>query len=90
MAKIYPNIVNDFHNSYGEFQIFESLKKLPDDWYVYYSLNWQKRSANGRIVWGEADFVVFNKNYGILVFEVKSGGISFTDGQWYQTRLDNN
>ena len=90
MAKIYPNIVNDFHNSYGEFQIFESLKKLPDDWYVYYSLNWQKRSANRRIGWGEADFVVFNKNYGILVFEVKSGGISFTDGQWYQTRLDNN
>ena len=28
--------------------------------------------------------------YGILVIEVKSGGISFKDGKWYQTRIDNN
>lgn len=89
MAKIYPEIVEDYHGSYGEFQIFESLKQLPNDWYIYHSLNWKDRSKNGRITWGEADFVVFNKNYGILVVEVKSGGISFKDGKWLQTRLDN-
>lgn len=89
MAKIYPKIEEDYHGSYGEFQIFESLKLLPDDWYIYHSLNWKDRSKNGRITWGEADFVVFNKNYGILVIEVKSGGISFKDGKWLQTRLDN-
>ena len=75
MAKIYPEIVYDFHNSLGEFQIFESLKKLPDDWNIYYSLNWNSRSKNGRITWGEADFVIFNRQYGMLVIEVKSGGI---------------
>ena len=90
MAKIYPNIVDDFHGSYGEFQIFESLKQLSDDWYIFHSLNWKDRSKNGRITWGEADFVIFNKMYGILVVEVKSGGISFKDGKWYQTRIDNN
>lgn len=89
MAKIYPEIVEDYHGSYGEFQIFESLKQLPNDWYIYHSLNWKDRSKNGRIIWGEADFVIFNKNYGILVVEVKSGGISFKDGKWLQTRLDN-
>ena len=89
MAKIYPEIVEDYHGSYGEFQIFESLKQLPNDWYIYHSLNWKDRSKNGRITWGEADFVIFNKNYGILVVEVKSGGISFKDGKWLQTRLDN-
>ncbi len=89
MAKIYPKIVEDYHGSYGEFQIFESLKQLPNDWYIYHSLNWKDRSKNGRITWGEADFVIFNKNYGILVVEVKSGGISFKDGKWLQTRLDN-
>lgn len=90
MAKIYPNIVDDFHGSYGEFQIFESLKQLSDDWYIFHSLNWKDRSKNGKITWGEADFVIFNKIYGILVIEVKSGGISFKDGKWYQTRIDNN
>ena len=89
MAKIYPEIVEDYHGSYGEFQIFESLKQLPNDWYIYHSLNWKDRSKNGRITWGEADFVIFNKNYGILVVEVKSGGISFKDCKWLQTRLDN-
>lgn len=90
MARIYPNIVNDFHGSYGEFQIFESLKQLSDDWYIFHSLNWKDRNKNGRITWGEADFVIFNKIYGLLVIEVKSGGISFKDGKWYQTRIDNN
>lgn len=27
MAKIYPEISTDFHNSLGEFKIFEALKK---------------------------------------------------------------
>ncbi len=89
MAKIYPEIEEEYHGSYGEFQIFESLKQLPNDWYIYHSLNWKDRSKNGRITWGEADFVIFNKNYGILVIEVKSGGISFKEGKWLQTRLDN-
>ena len=89
MARIYPEVVEDFHSSYGEFQIFEALKKLPSDWYIYHSLNWQKRSKTGKITWGEADFVIFNQQYGILVIEVKSGGISFSNGKWFQQRLDN-
>ena len=64
MAKIFPEIIEDCHGSFGEFQIFNALKMLPDDWYVYHSLNWQERRKNGRITWGEADFVVFNKKYG--------------------------
>lgn len=90
MAKIYPKFVDDFHGSYGEEQIFKSLKTLNDSWTIFHSINWQKRNINGKISWGEADFVIMNKNYGILVVEVKSGGISFKDGEWYQTRLDNN
>ena len=89
MAKIYPEFEDNYHGSYGEFQIFNALKKLPDDWYIYHSLNWKERSKNGRISWGEADFVIFNKSYGILVIEVKSGGILFKDGKWFQKRLDN-
>lgn len=90
MAKIFPKFVDDFHGSYGEEQIFKSLKSLNDTWTIFHSINWQRRNINGKISWGEADFVIMNKNYGILVVEVKSGGITFKNGEWYQTRLDNN
>lgn len=90
MAKIFPNIAEDFHGSYGEAQIFKALKQLSDEWYIFHSLNWHDRTKNGRITWGEADFVIFHKSYGILVIEVKSGGISYKDNKWYQIRWDNN
>lgn len=88
MANIFPQIAEEFHSSLGEYQIFNALKKLPDDWNIYYSVNWQKKEKNGIIKWGEADFLVFNPNYGIIVIEVKSGGIEFKNGRWIQTRLD--
>lgn len=88
MANIYPEISEDFHNSLGEFKIFEALKKLSDEWNIYYSVNWHKRENNGKIRWGEADFLIFNPKKGILVIEVKSGGIKFENGGWIQKRLD--
>ena len=90
MAKVYPTFTEDFHSSLGEYKIFNALKKLPDDWYILYSLNWNSRLKNGKIQWGEADFVILHKKYGLLVIEVKSGGIEYKDGNWIQTRLDNN
>lgn len=89
MAKIYPTFTDDFHSSLGEYKIFNSLKKLPDDWYVLYSLNWNNKLENGKVQWGEADFVILNRIYGLLVIEVKSGCIEYKEGIWYQTRLDN-
>ncbi len=89
MARIYPSISDDFHSSLGEYKIFKELQKLNDNWIILYSLNWNNRTPNGNIQWGEADFVVLNKEYGMLVIEVKSGGIEFKDGIWYQQRLDN-
>lgn len=89
MAKIYPNVEVNFNNSYGEWKIFESLKKLPDDWYVFHSVKWSEKRNFGNVTWGEADFVIFNALYGILVLEVKSGIISCKDGVFRQKRLDN-
>lgn len=89
MAKIYPIVPEEFNSSYGEKEIFKVLKRLPDDWNIYYSVSWQKRTRHGEITWGEADFLIFNPEYGILVIEVKSGGIEFIEGKWIQTRLDN-
>lgn len=89
MAKVYPTFTDDFHSSLGEYKIFNALKKLPDDWYVLYSLNWNNKLQSGKVQWGEADFVILNRVYGLLVIEVKSGGIEYKEGNWIQTRLDN-
>lgn len=32
----------------------------------------------------QADFVIFNKNKGILIIEVKAGNVYCEDGTWYQ------
>ena len=90
MSHIYPKVIDDYHNSWGEKEILLALKNLSDEWHIFYSVNWNSRNRYGNIVWGEADFVILHEKYGILVIEVKSGGISLKDGVWTQTRLDNN
>ena len=45
MAKIIPTNLtkSNFHNSYGEYQIYKALSKLPDDYIVFYSLHWNRK-----------------------------------------------
>lgn len=75
----------------GEKRLFELLKRLSDDYLVFHSLNWlqiENRRKNHR-GWlqkdeGEADFVIFHKELGMLVLEVKDGAISLSEGKWFQ------
>ena len=85
MAKMIPTAVSDFHGSIGEEKVYESLAQLPDDYVVFHSVHWNRVRSNGGVDWGEADFAVFHPDRGLLVIEVKSGGISCHDGVWYQT-----
>lgn len=80
MAKIIPEKVIDFNSSYGEKQVFESLKKLPDEYVVFYSVAWKQiERRRNSIRYGESDFTIFHPKKGIIVIEVKSGGISYRD-----------
>lgn len=90
MAKMIPSHEDDFNNSFGERQVFSALRDgLTDDYTVFHSFRWNKRVQSGRIEWGEADFTVFHPKHGILVVEVKSGGIVLDNGQWQYERTDN-
>ena len=82
MAKIIPTNLKEsnFHNSYGEYQIYKALLKLPDDYIVFYSLHWSKKEKY-RVSWGESDFTIFHPKRGILVIEAKSGEIYCKDGE---------
>ena len=61
--------------------------QLPGDWTVLYSVQSIRTSFGGRLRDGEADFVILVPKQGMLVVEVKGGGIEFRPGEnnWYST-----
>ena len=87
MARMIPQspMPGEFNGSYGEERVYKALQKLPDEYIVFHSVHWHKRRISGAVVWGEADFTIFNPKRGILVIEVKSGGIRHDDNGWHQT-----
>lgn len=86
MAIMIPGDIDsiDFHGSFGERDIYESLRSLPNEYVVFHSVVWQQRKTDGYIGWGEADFTIFHAKRGVLVLEVKSGGIKLQKGAWKQ------
>jgi len=58
--------------------------QLPDEILVLFSINWVYRDTQMLIKEGEADFIIVSPHYGILVVEVKGGGIKFDpeNGNW--------
>ena len=81
MAKFIPFIPNDFNSSPGEAVVYEALRLLGNEYIIFHSLEWL---GTGQRTLGEADFVIFHPVNGLLVIEVKSGGIKFKDGEWIQ------
>lgn len=70
----------------SEIKVRERLAGI-DDLVVFHSVAWQSRRS-GRQGDGEADFVVLVPDLGILILEVKGGGIEVVDGTWYSTGSD--
>ncbi len=93
MAKMIPSKMEEDHDSFGERQVFEALKKLPDDYTVFHSVRWNERIektvTKTVMVDGECDFTIFHPDKGILVIEVKSGGIECVNNTWTYIRTDN-
>ena len=82
MAIMIPHIPNDFSPESREGEMFLSLRKLPDDYYVFHSFRiiniidseWKEN---------EIDFVIFNRNKGIICLEAKAGQVHCEQGIWY-------
>lgn len=69
-------------DSRAEYRLFKKLEEAfyNDHSYVaFHSLNLTHHKTKR---FGEADFVILCK-YGIFVFEVKGGGISYNEGNWF-------
>jgi len=89
MAKIFPSrppesIMSDPLRS-GELKVFMTLKSLPDPFLVFYNTNWQDKLEIGGVYEGEADFIIAHPEMGVIVLEVKGGGIRYDGGSdlWY-------
>lgn len=90
MARMIPSVMENDNGSWGEKRVFEELKaKLSSEYTVFHSVRWNDRNEKQTVVWGESDFTVFHPTKGIIVIEVKSGGIECINDHWSYIRTDN-
>jgi hypothetical protein len=61
-----------------------ALRTLGNDWIVVHHVSWQSK-RNRRQGDGEADFIVLHPRIGLLVVEVKGGGVEVNKGRWQST-----
>lgn len=74
----------------GEKKLYKAFSKLSDKYIVLHSTAWVDVDADkASLREGEADFIVINKDSGIIVFEVKDGDIYFENGECFQVNRKN-
>lgn len=82
-AHMIPAQPKDFDERSHEGDVFNALKKLPDDYYVFHSFSTVGVDGKNVFYERELDFVVASPKKGILVIEVKAGdNIHFEDRTW--------
>lgn len=74
---------------YGEIWLYKELLKFNDYdllknevWYVKHNYNLSKHPSSGKKVEGQIDFIILSK-HGILVIEIKGGGIEVDSNDTY-------
>lgn len=88
MGKIFPQLSDerlDALQSKAEARFYRACRdQLSSKWLVLHSIPYVSR-LSGELRDGEADFVIFAPDRGMLVVEIKGGGISFepSQGLWY-------
>ncbi len=81
MMATYYGLSSDEPDQKSERLVATALRALPDGWVVFHHVNWQS-IRSGRQGDGEADFIIMNPTVGVLVIEVKGGGIDIENGRW--------
>ncbi len=79
-----PRIAQEIKSG-AERRVYEALKGgLPDDYTVLHSVAWVARQPGEHAHDGETDFLLIHPKDGILILEVKGGGVSLDgySGHW--------
>lgn len=88
MARMFPERLPQDVASEAERRLFDLFRDgFSDDWAVFAGPRWLARTRKRGARDGEADFVVAHSKYGVLVIEVKGGGIAHDakTGRWTST-----
>ncbi len=81
MANMIPSTPKQFAAGSLEDVMFHSLEALPDDYYVFHSFS--LITMNGSTISeSETDFVIYNRQKGIICLEAKAGHVKYADGEW--------
>ena len=83
MAIMHPDVAPDQIIHGSERDVYIALRdQLPQSYRVVHSLPWlrpDRDSTDAPLREGEADFVIFHPDYGLLVLEVKGGEEMFIE-----------
>jgi hypothetical protein len=92
MAMMIPDVSPDEIVHGSERDVYVALRdQLPDPFRVVHSLPWlrpERDAADAPLSEGEADFVIFHPDYGLLVLEVKGGEEMFARGHLWFRKLE--
>ena len=81
MAIMYPDIPHDFPPASREGIMFDCLKNLPEEYYVFHSFK-IINVIDSSMFESETDFIIFHPQKGIICLEAKAGKIKCADGKW--------
>src|SRR5208282_5009903 len=96
MALFFPDI--DLDESYeseasgyrAELTVLKSLEILDDKWRIFHGLDWRYIDEREGEKTGETDILIFHPDLGLMVIEVKGGGVEIDNGNWvYRSMFDN-
>ncbi len=79
MSILYPKVPPE-NSPRSELKVRNAIKQTTS-YFVLHSIAWQS-PRNGKQGDGEADFIIISPNRGILILEVKGGGIFIDNGTW--------
>nr|MCU0481237.1 NERD domain-containing protein/DEAD/DEAH box helicase [Anaerolineae bacterium] len=86
-SKILRGDGSDFAKSWSEWEFFDVLEPLTDDYIIFHSVSWRGRNGGTE---GEIDFLIVHPQKGVLVLEVKGGIIGVrrqgTKLAWYSRK----
>jgi len=81
MAKMVPEKPREYNPASLEGVMFAALEKLPEEYLVIHSFK-QVFVVDNVLHEGEADFIIFNPQLGVLCVEAKAGQVRYEDGNW--------
>lgn len=81
MAIMHPEKPANFDPHSREDLMFEALKELPDEYYVFHSFA-IVNVVNMTMYESETDFVIFHPKKGIMCIEAKAGQVKCDNGVW--------